>query len=199
MVTFESDGECQLRKTRHKKHIGWKLELERAESLPLFRFGLPLFHSHHHPRGWVLLIQLHRLRNQFLHSWLLHVGNSPQLHVAHTLSCPLQQFLRVRQHRPAKKCKRHMIFTGDEAAQRPVRVERRDFPGTHVLLPSLDGPFQQSPYRLRYALQLPRLLHISINPDLRWFPLNRRHGFLPPAPFYSSCPPKSEIREPVRE
>lgn len=65
-------------------------------SLPLFRFSPPLVHSHHHPRRWVLPIQLRRFRNQFLDARPLHFGNAPQFHVSHAFPRSLQQLLRVR-------------------------------------------------------------------------------------------------------
>ena len=64
-----------------------------------FAFLFSLFHSHHHARRWVLLVQARSLQNQFLHARLSHISNTPQFEVSHSLPRSFQQLLRVWQRR----------------------------------------------------------------------------------------------------
>src|SRR5215471_7744255 len=144
-------------------------------SLPLFRFSLPLFHSHHHPRRWVLPIQLRRFHNQLLHSRPFHVGHAPQPYVSHEPRLALQQFLGIGKGRSPEKCKCHMFFPQYEATQRPIRIKRWHLPWAYILLAARRRFLHQRSHGPRETRQLSRLLHVRIDPQPPLFPFNRWH------------------------
>jgi len=59
-------------------------------------FVPPLIHPYQHPRRRILLVQLHRFHNQFLHTGPFHIRHAPQPDVSHVLALTLEQFLRIR-------------------------------------------------------------------------------------------------------
>src|SRR5215469_3161146 len=68
-----------------------------------------------------------------------------------------------------------MFFLHKVDAQRPIGIERRSFPWTHIFFAARRCLFHQRPHRFRYTGKFACFLYVPVDPQLSLSSFNRRH------------------------